>query len=156
MDYQFRIPAVPEYVVAIGRAFYNFTYLEAVVISIIARLSRDGYDGVPRGEGATASKIARALHVALEGTPLPLPGPLRSRVANFHQDFHKAIKDRNKLLHARPYTSQAGLQQLGYYDPGQGHLEWSIEKVYTVARSFEELAVEGGDIFHQQLGSLAP
>jgi hypothetical protein len=43
MAYQSHIPADPTYIHSIGTAFYNFTYLECVVVSTIVRLSADGF-----------------------------------------------------------------------------------------------------------------
>lgn len=69
MTYQPRIPADQVYLQALGRAFYNFTYMEWGIIWTIVKLSSDGFDSVPRGE--PAGKIARALTKAIEGTSPP-------------------------------------------------------------------------------------
>lgn len=62
MPYESRIPADPDYIQAIGRAFYNFTYLEWIVVWTIVKLSADGFKSVPKGK--TANYIAKALITA--------------------------------------------------------------------------------------------
>lgn len=149
MPYQSRIPADPDYVQAVGRAFYNFTYLEWVVVWTIVKLSANGFASVPKGK--TASHIAKSLINAIDQTLPPLPKDLRRRLIKFHQDYLAAIKTRNKLLHAHPYTAAGGLQQLG----GGGH-QWPINAVDSAAMMFEETAIEGNEIFHGDLAKARP
>jgi len=149
MTYQSRIPADPAYIHSVGTAFYNFTYLEWVVVWTIVKLSTDGFASVPRGE--TAKVIAAALHKAIENTPLPLPPSLRKRLVKFHESYLAAIRNRNKLLHAHPYSSQEGNQQLG-----GGGVEWPISEVDQAAQSFENAAIEGNAIFHGELAQVRP
>ena len=42
MTYESKIPADPDYLALLGRAFYNFTYMEWVVVWTIVKLSADG------------------------------------------------------------------------------------------------------------------
>jgi hypothetical protein len=149
MTYHSKIPADAEYLRALGRAFYNFTYLEWVVVWTIVKLSADGFGGVPRGE--TASVIAKALINAIDTTSPPLPPGLRQRLAQFHSSYVAAIRSRNKLLHAHPYTAGDGVQQLG-----GGGLEWPMSAVDAAARSYEEAAIEGNSIFHGDLAQVRP
>lgn len=149
MAYQSRIPADPAYVQATGRAFYNFTYLGWVVVWKIVKLSHDSFQSVPKGEPARS--IAKALINAIGQTSPPLPKNLRYCLIKFHEDYVSAIRSRNKLLHAHPYTAAGGLQQLG-----GGGLQWSIESVYEAAKSFEDAAIKGNDIFHGDLTKVRP
>ncbi len=149
VTYEPRIPADPAYVQAIGRAFYNFTYLEWVVVWTIVKLSRDGFGSVPQRE--PASKIAAALIKAIQNTSPPLPSPLRKRLVKFHGLYVSAIRTRNKLLHSHPYTAPGGLQQLG-----GGGLEWPIEAVDEAAKDYEDAAIEGISIFHGELARVRP
>jgi hypothetical protein len=149
MTYQSRIPVDPTYIHAVGTAFYNFTYLEWVVVWTIVKLSTDGFASVPLGE--TAKVIATALLKAIENTSPPLPAPLRKRLIKFHESYLAAIRSRNKLLHAHPYTAQDGQQQLG-----GGGIEWPISKVDQAAQLFENAAIEGNAIFHGELAQVRP
>ena len=149
MAYQSRIPADLTYIHSVGTAFYNFTYLEWVVVWMIVKLNADGFGSVPRGE--TARAIAKALHKAIENTSPPLPTPLRQQLIKFHESYLAAISSRNKLLHAHPYTTQEGEQQLG-----GGGVEWPISAVDQAARLFENAAIEGNAIFHGELAQVRP
>ena len=54
-----RISVDSDYLHDVGRAFYNFTYLEWVVVWTIVKLSADGFGSAPKRQ--TASHIAKAL-----------------------------------------------------------------------------------------------
>ncbi len=139
-----RIPADPEYLQSLGRAVYNFTYLEWGIVWTIAKLSSDGFASVPRGE--TARAIAKALTNAIDTTNPKLSASLRIRLVKLDEQFRKAISERNKLFHAHPYTAKDGSQQLG-----GGGLEWPIENIRSASIRFEELAIECNAIFHGPL-----
>lgn len=149
MAYQSRIPAEDGYIFSIGRAFYNYTYLEWGVIWTIAKLSSGGMTAVPKGE--TAKVIATALIRAIENTEPPLPKQLRFELVKFHEAFLEAIRRRNKLLHAHPYTAPGGDQQLG-----GGGFEWPVSAVDETAIFFEETAISGNAIFHGDLKKVRP
>jgi hypothetical protein len=144
MTYHFRIPAETEYLQAVGRAFYNFTYLEWVVVWTIGRLSADGFKSVPKGK--TASHIAKALIKAIAATEPPLPYKLRRELVKFHEAYLASIARRNMLLHAHPYTAEDGAQQLW-----GGGVEWPIDVVDEAAMFFESAAIAGNEIFHGEL-----
>lgn len=145
MTYKSRITADPDYLRALGQAFYNFTYLEWVVICTIVRLSPDGFGSVPRGE--PAGKIATVFTRAINQASPDLQNDLRVRLVKFDEAFRKAIKyRRNKLLHAHPYTESDGEQRLM-----GGDLKWSFEAVDEAAKIFEDAAIMGNEIFHGDL-----
>lgn len=149
MVYNSRIPADPEYIQALGTAFYNFTYLEWVVIWSIVKLSADEFESVPKQK--TASHIAKALIKAIDTTTSALPGPLRRELVKLHESYLGAIRHRNKLLHAHPYTAPGGAQQLT-----GGGSQWSIKEVEAAAKLFEDAAIEGNGIFHGDLAKVRP
>jgi hypothetical protein len=149
MTYHSRIPSDPTYIQILGTAFYNFTYLEWVVIWTIVKLSDNGFNSVPNGK--SASYIAKALIMAVQSTAPPLSHSLRLRLMNFHQKYLKAISARNKLLHAHPYTAPGGIQQLG-----GGGREWTTDEIESAALQFEEAAIFGNDIFHGDLAKERP
>ena len=149
MSYHSRIAADPAYLQALGRAFYNFTYFEWGVIWTIVKLSDDGFGSVPRGK--TALEIAKALTKAINQTKPPLSVALRKRLVNVDQSYRNAIKRRNKLFHAHPYTAKDGTQQLG-----GGGIEWPMAEVDSAAKMFEEAAVACNDVFHGDLKKERP
>jgi hypothetical protein len=121
-----------------------------IVIWTIVKLSEPGFEAVPRGQ--TASYIAKALAKAIETTSPQLSAALRTKLVHFHQSYVNAIKHRNKLLHARPYTASGGAQQL----MASGGLEWPIEAVDNAARLFETAAIKGNELFHGPLKQERP
>jgi hypothetical protein len=149
MTYTPRIMADPTYLQALGQAFYSFTYLEWGVVGMIVKLSADGFDSVPQGQ--TAAMIARAHMNSIEETSPPLPKELRRQLIKFNEHFRAAIKVRNKLLHAHPYTAADGTQQLG----GGGY-QWPLAHVYEAAKMFEDAAILGNGIFHGDLAKVRP
>ena len=149
MTYTSRIPVEPSYLEAVGRAFYNFVYLEWVVVWTIVKLNSNGFGSVPKGK--SASYIAKALIKAINTTVPPLPKFLRIKLVKFHESYGLAIKTRNKLLHAHPYTAQGGLQRLR-----SGPMDWPVEAVYDAARQFEDAAIAGNSLFHGELNKVRP
>jgi hypothetical protein len=149
MTYRSRIHADETYLLALGQAFYNFTYLEWGIVWTIVKLSANGFDSVPRGK--PASEIARALSKAIANSQPPLPAKLRRRLIKVDEAYRDAIGARNKLLHAHPFTAGDGSQQLG----GGGHV-WPIESVNKAAKQFEDAAVMCNDIFHGELAAVRP
>jgi hypothetical protein len=149
VTYTPRLQADPTYLQALGQAFYNFTYLEWVVVWTIVKLSSDGFGSVPHGQ--TAREIARALSRAIADTDPPLPPNLHRELVKFDERYRDAIRSRNKLLHAHPYTAPGGEQQLG-----GGGLQWPLEKVREAARLFEDAAIFGSHIFHGELAKDRP
>ena len=147
MTYDSRIQADPDYLAALGRAFYNFTYLEWIIISTIAKLSAQGHAAVPWGQ--PASFIARALLDAVNAADPPLDQPLRRSLLRVHQRFRAAIKTRNRLLHAHPFTNHEGAQRLG-----ADHREWTMDEVDDAARHFEKAAIEANGVYHACLGQV--
>jgi hypothetical protein len=61
-----RIPTDPAYIDALGRAFHNFTYLEWIVVTTIAKLSSNGYGALTKGK--TAGYLARKLMEAIDSS----------------------------------------------------------------------------------------
>lgn len=146
MTYVSRIPADEQYLAALGRAFYNFAYLEWVIISTIARLSTAGHGAVPWGQ--TAKFIARALLDAIETAEPPVDESVRRSLLRVHQDFRAAMRTRNRLLHAHPFTNVEGEQRLSAH-----HREWTMSEVEAAAQQFEEAALFANGMFHGELAS---
>jgi hypothetical protein len=144
-----RIAADDDYLLALGRAFYNFTYLEWVVVWTIVELSPTGSIAVPMGR--PAGTIAKALTKAIAAATPPLSRDLRHRLTEFAEAYRSAIRTRNKLLHAHPHTAPDGSQRL--LAPGQ---VWTTAEVDDAAELFEDAAVLGNGIFHGDLARERP
>ena len=149
MTYVSRIPVNSEYAQRLGVAFYNFTYLEWAVIWTIVKLTSNGFDAIPRP--ATAAVLRKALANAIDTTSPPLPEELRKHLKEFEELFRLALRVRNQLLHAHPYTAADGEQRLG-----TGEVRWSLEEVDAAALRFEEAAIFGNGIFHGDLAVVRP
>lgn len=143
-DKDFRIQVDNDYAKGVGRAIYNFTYLEWVIIWMIVKLRNGSWENVPKGK--PAGDIARAFIKAIDNPAISVSKDLRKKLVELHENYLRAIKFRNKLLHAHPYTDQDGIQQLGSPD-----LKWPIERVLEAAKEFENSAIKGNDVFHKYL-----
>ncbi len=135
----FRIPTDDEYTAMLGRAVYNFTYYEWVVVWTIEK-SEPGYLLHYSKKGPTAGSVATKFKTVVIGAD--------ARLAACAATFDDLRKERNKLLHAHPYTAANGVQQLGY----RGHhpsAEWPLPEVEKAALAFEDAACELNGLFHQ-------
>ena len=149
MTYQSRIHADPEYLRVLGQAFYNFTYLEWIVVWTIVELSPDRFGSVPRKQ--PAGKIAKALTRAIAQASPPLQKDLHRQLVKFDEAYRSSIDRRNKLLHAHPYTEADGEQRLI-----GGGIKWPFEAVDGAAKLFEDAAIMGNAIFHGDLADYSP
>jgi hypothetical protein len=64
----------------------------------------------------------------------------------FLGSYVEAIRSRNRLLHAHPYTAFGGAQQLQ-----GGGVEWPVDLVEQAARAYEEAAIVGSTILQDDL-----
>lgn len=150
----FRVPAERAYTDLLGRAVYNFAYLEWAVIYTVETLSPGylaKYTGasrpIPSGQVATSFREQVSAH-------LDLPAQLRSHLDACASRFTKLVDDRNRLVHAHPYTAEGGVQQLGY----QGRLPpalWPLSDLEATAYEFDSAACEMNSAFHQLREALA-
>lgn len=135
----FRIPADDAYTAMLGRAIYNFTYYEWVVVYITERLE-PGYLSYYTNTGPTAGQVAPKFLGVVEGAD--------ARLTAYAATFDHLRKERDKLLHAHPYTAANGVQQLGYRGRHPS-TEWPLPEVEKAARKFDNAACELNSLFHQ-------
>ena len=95
MVYQSRIPADSDYIVSVGRAFYNFTYLEWIVVWTVVKLSANGFADVPLGK--SAGHLARAFIKAIDATSPSLSQALRKNLIDFHKRYLDSIDSRTSF-----------------------------------------------------------
>jgi hypothetical protein len=146
MCYQPRIIADPNYLLLLGQTLYNFTYLEWIVIWVIAKLNEDGLAGIPKSE--PSAEIAKALTQAVVTAGPRLTAALRRDVARFDARFRTAIRTRNDLFHAHPFTTDQAVRD------GAREYEWPRPVLGAAAKLFEDVAIEGDDLLHNGLSKL--
>jgi hypothetical protein len=140
MSYDPKIPVAHEYVSALGRAAYNFSYFEWGIVWLTETLS-PGF--LNRVGGMTAGTIAREfqdLAAACQETDADDLKALASTFADL-------VRDRNGLLHGVPYTAGNGEQRLRHIGPS-GKRDWSVEMILAAAQRFEIGAIEAGRLLH--------
>lgn len=131
----FRTPAHPDVLTALGRALFNFLNLEEYIPGIIYIATGEG---LSETRGKTAHRKEQALtNLArrYEAAGLPeIADDLRTAV----QAFSVAREEiRNRLLHAHPYTS--GSDSEGAYLPGLAHTFKDGDRWITLSETPEEL-----------------
>jgi hypothetical protein len=136
---EFRIPADDAYTAILGRAVYNFTYYEGIVVETLEKLC-PGYLRRHSNEGPTSGHVARLFIETAEAVE-------SSALAKCAATFDDLRKERDKLLHAHPYTVDGGLQQLHYR--GGRHLatKWPTDEVGDLALKFDSASCELKDLF---------
>jgi hypothetical protein len=147
---KFRIPADDDYLLALGRAVYNFAYMEAGFVWAIRRLGDRTTTGLPFHE--TGATMEAKFRKAVKTTKLALPAKLRAELLDLAAEFGDAVDDRNNLLHATPFTAKGGAQRLS----GKGHRQWMTRDLYAAAKRFEELSLKSGDPLRDELEKLSP
>lgn len=136
---EFRIPADDEYTAMLGRAIYNFTYYEWGVVWMIEKI-HPGYLQHYSSKGPTAGVVAAGFLVAANS--------LDPRIAACAAQFDRLRIERDKLLHAHPYTAVGGVQQLSYRGRHPG-AEWPLPDIENAARKFDDAACELNNLFYE-------
>lgn len=133
---QFRTPAHPDVVAALGRALFNFLSLEETVSTI---LHEAGVAQLPTtrakmagGKEASLQDLADSYRSAANG--LDVADALDVAVAAF-RTARESI--RNELMHAHPFT--AGTDLDGNYMPGLAYTAKDGQSWKTVSRSPNDL-----------------
>lgn len=134
MPREFRVPIAEDYVRALGRAAYNFSYLEWGVVWL-AETIEPGF--LRRVSGMTAGTIARTF-VSLSKSCADSDAEALQQLAS---NFSDLVKERNALLHGVPYTASGGEQRLRHLGPN-GHRDWSEKLILDVAQKFELAAID--------------
>lgn len=147
MSYDFRISAEATYLSALGRATYNFAYLEWGIVWIAERLG-PGYVNTVRGK--MAGKIATDFERLSQQ---PTDSSLKARLTLLASNFKALVERRNGLIHANPITADGGAQRLrDSGKPGRRDVfEWAESDILELAREFELAAIEAIDILHKAL-----
>jgi hypothetical protein len=137
-----RIPADKKYLASLGRAAYNFVYLEWGIVWVWECIERGALSKVGK---LTAGQIAKKFKEATSKRKIDCP--FRSRLSTLSIDFEMIVKQRDSLLHANPYSAEVGEQRLMYNGRNE-RKDWPIDNINDVADRFAVLSIEAGDLLH--------
>ena len=140
-----RIPAADEYLRALGRAAYNFAYLEWGIIWLTKTLQPSFLQDA---SSKTAGQIAKCFSKAAER--LDDTQSSKFRLRKLASDFAEIVDDRNSLMHGKPHTDQTGEQRL-LYTGRHGRQDWTIELMTEFSSRLEAAAIEAGDLLHSDV-----
>ncbi len=138
-----RIPVDDDYLVALGRATYNFAYLEWGIIWLADTLQPEF---LHNAEGKTAGQIAEEFCSIVKG----LDNADRDKVQlqRIADDFHKIIADRNSLMHSNPYTAYPDEEQRLLYSNKPRREDWTIEKMKDFSCRTADMSIKAGELLH--------
>lgn len=129
-----------EYLIALGRATYNFALLEHNM-RWLGEVLQPGF--LAETKGMTAGHLSQKLINLCRSAEADDADQLDS----LSQDFEQLCKERNGLLHGTPITAHSGEQRLEY-DGKSGAFSWSIERIYEFASDSANLSSKWNDVFH--------
>jgi hypothetical protein len=134
------VPAMDDYLLALGRATYNFTYLESAVVWL-AETIEPGF--LQWSIGQTAGGIAnRFTALAKRGTSADA-----DQLLSVAKSFAAFTVERNQLLHGKPCTAPDGSQILSYH--GKGIVtQWTIPAIYDYAARVAVLSRSLSNLLH--------
>ncbi|MXY66532.1 MAG: hypothetical protein F4206_11305 [Gammaproteobacteria bacterium] len=141
-DQSERIPVQEDYLSALGRATYNFSYLEWGIIWLTETL-QPGFLQV--SSTMTAGKIAERFSSVVE--ELDDTEPDKHRLKKLAKDFSDLVPIRNSLIHGNPYTALSGEQRL-LYDGRHGRKDWTIDSMRNFSSRTATASIEAGEILH--------
>lgn len=102
-DQSERIPVANAYLRALGRAVYNFTYLEWGIVWLTETME----PGFASKVGTlTAGQIAN--HFANAVKQMNGADPGKKDLENLVSIFKALVDDRNRLVHGNPFTAEGG------------------------------------------------
>ena len=143
-EVSFRIPVVDAYVAAIGRATYNFAYLEWGIVWINECLNPGSINNVGK---LTAGQIAKQAVEIVQA--LPESNANREDLCELAERFTGLVKRRDALLHGKPYTADGGEQRLRY-SGRHGDEDWDIPTIIEAALEFERAAIDANAFLHER------
>jgi len=135
-------PRDPEYVEALGRAVYNFAYLEWAIVNIIERLE-PGYVYEYLSQKKTAGKVAYDLDKAIRRAK---GHAAEAALTALHKKFVGLRDRRDKLLHANPMAAPDGAPQLRYQ---ARDIAWDLDTVLKAATKFSEAANTAVHLYYE-------
>lgn len=137
-----RIPVGDDYLHALGRAIYNFAYLEWGIVWLTETIEPGFISDTPK---LTASEIARRFSSAVEQLANSVQD--KEQIRAVAASFAELIPDRNSMVHGDPYTAMGGEQRL-LYDGRHGHKDWTIVEMRKFASSAAHVSQEANRLLH--------
>ena len=137
-----RIPATDEYLRELGRATYNFAYLEWGIVWLTESLEK-GF--LSKASKLTAGQIADGFIQASNRTDDDVPDKLD--LVTLSKNFKELVEDRNRLMHGNPYTAEGGEQRL-LYAGKHGRKEWTIDRMAEFSDGVSLASVEVSRLLH--------
>lgn len=132
------------YLNALGRAFYNYTYLELCIVRLTECID-EGFKF--KAEYLTAGMISKHFLGGIER--LPEEDKDKEKLRNVYSKFEKIIDRRNGLIHSRPFLTLNGKQELHYCNQKrEKYVEWSIDDMIKLAEDIAHLSAEATLILH--------
>ncbi|MEL6948151.1 MAG: hypothetical protein AAFO73_11025 [Pseudomonadota bacterium] len=135
-----RIPVSDAYLRAVGRATYNFSYLEWGIVWLSETLERGFLDKVSRMTAGQIAEHFSRLTSKLEGED-------GERLIALARTFTELVVDRNRLMHGNPYTADGGVQQLSY-NGKHGRKQWTESDIMDFADKVASASIESGQLLH--------
>jgi hypothetical protein len=146
-DERARIPVAPDYISALGRATYNFAYLEWGITWAWECIDRGS---INRVKSLTAGQIAIQFKKKVD--KLPNSNGLKNRLSKLAAEFQGFVKLRNALVHANPYTAAGGEQRLRFSGSSTTQ-DWPVAQIDEFSDHAAKLSIEAGELIHGGLYS---
>ena len=137
-----RIPVADDYLRALGRATYNFAYLEWGIIWLTETLQL-GF--LQMASTMTAGNIADCFSRAVEQLDNTVSD--KPRLWKLTRNFTELVHNRNSLMHGNPHTAQTGEQRL-LYRGKHGDKDWTIEIMTNFSSRAATASIEAGKLLH--------
>lgn len=137
-----RIPAEDRYLRALGRATYNFAYLEWGVVWLTETLEPGFLKKVRK---LTAGQISEYFRHVVDR--LPESDPDKPALSALSSSFSTLVEDRNRLMHGNPFTAPGGEQRL-LYDGKHGRRDWTIELMRDFSSQTAVASSAAGKLLH--------
>lgn len=136
------IPARDDYLRELGRATYNFAYLEWGIIWLTETLE-PGFLSI--AQTLTAGIIAQRFADAV--TKVPASVGDQSELENLARNFREMVVERNRLFHGNPFTAKNGEQRL-LYSGKHGRKEWTENLIQQFSDVAATLGAEASRLLH--------
>lgn len=136
------IPARDQYLRELGRATYNFAYLEWGIVWLTETLE-PGFLSI--SQTLTAGQLAQKFTDAVER--VPASDGDQPELADLARNFRELVKERNRLIHGNPFTAESGEQRL-LYSGKHGRKDWTEELIQRFSDVTATLGSRAGRLLH--------
>lgn len=136
------VPAKDQYLRELGRATYNFAYVEWGIVWLVETLE-PGF--LRDAQTLTAGQIARRFLTAVER--IPVTEPDMPELTELAGNFLGLVEERNRLIHGNPFTADNGQQWL-YYSGKHGRKDWTEALIQQFSDDAATLGSDAGRLLH--------